>query len=121
MRKLAGSKDYPLCLVAYKEGLPVGTVSLTKRDMSTRLELFPWLAGLYVKADHRGHAIGKTLSERILVEARRAGFERVYLFTHLVKCKDHHFKVEGTEVTSPLPGPFPSCREYFAYSLCPYA
>jgi predicted N-acetyltransferase YhbS len=71
----------PLCRVALLDGQPAGVVNLVDNDNERHTEWHPWLAGMVVAADHRGHGIGSTLVRTLLDDARRLGFERVYFGT----------------------------------------
>jgi len=77
----AQARTMPLTLVARDNGTPVGTASLVTHGMRTRLDLTPWLGAVYVLPKYRGRGIGTALCRRAVREARRLGYERVYLFT----------------------------------------
>jgi N-acetylglutamate synthase-like GNAT family acetyltransferase len=72
----------PLTLLALAEDQTLlGTASLYPQDMSTRPELSPWLAAVYVVPAYRTQGIGTQLvqaSERV---AGELGVPRLYLFT----------------------------------------
>jgi GNAT superfamily N-acetyltransferase len=71
----------PLTVVALDEGKPVGTASLFLHDMSTRPELSPWLAAVYVLSSHRNRGIGSGLVQQIEAITERLQIPRLYLFT----------------------------------------
>ena len=73
--------DLPLGLASFEGGVPTGTLSILEQDLGRSSELSPWIAGVYVDPPHRGKGIGKALVESGVKEARRLGFESVYLFT----------------------------------------
>lgn len=75
--------DFPLMYVAFEEGHPVGTVALLRADLFSRQDLYPWMADLYVPPEHRGRGIGSALQDFSLAEAKRRGFEKIYLYTPL--------------------------------------
>ncbi len=50
-------------------------------DMDTRLNLTPWLAGLYVSAPRRRQGIGAALVSAIEKTAHDLGVEKLYLYT----------------------------------------
>jgi predicted N-acetyltransferase YhbS len=77
-RRLTG---VPCAWVALLDGVPVGSVSLVASNMSTRPDLTPWLAALYVLPDHRGRGVGTALTRRCESEAAIAGYRRLYLYT----------------------------------------
>jgi GNAT superfamily N-acetyltransferase len=72
----------PLTLLAFEGDLPVGTSSLVLQDISSRPELSPWVAGVYVLPEHRGKGIGSRLVGLAEQVARRLGVKQLYLFTH---------------------------------------
>src|SRR3954447_6778241 len=51
----------PLTLIALRGSTLVGTASIFVTDMTTHLELGPWLAAVYVAAEQRGNGIGSQL------------------------------------------------------------
>jgi GNAT superfamily N-acetyltransferase len=79
--KRANSGDIPMALVAVQDNTFLGTVSLKSNDMDTREDLFPWLAGVYVKKEFRGQGVAKALIDALLSYARSIGFNKIYLYT----------------------------------------
>jgi len=71
----------PIALVAFDNQELLGTVCLKVHDMDTRLDLSPWLAGLYVAAPRRRQGIGATLVAAIENKAIELGIEKLYLHT----------------------------------------
>jgi GNAT superfamily N-acetyltransferase len=71
----------PVALVAFKGTALVGTVCLKTYDMDTRLDLSPWLAGLYVPESWRRQGIGTALVEAIEEKAKILGILKLYLYT----------------------------------------
>lgn len=61
--------------------LVIGCYALLTNDLISRQDLLPWLACLYVEEPHRGEALGARLLAHGSAEARRLGFEKVYLTT----------------------------------------
>jgi N-acetylglutamate synthase-like GNAT family acetyltransferase len=49
--------------------------------MDTRPKLSPWLASVYVAAEHRCQGIGSALVRRVVEEAAALDVQRLYLFT----------------------------------------
>lgn len=71
----------PLSLVAFsEEGQPVGAASILASTVTHR-HLTPWLSSVVVPSIHRGHGIASALSLWAVKEARRLGFDTLYLFT----------------------------------------
>jgi len=60
---------------------PIGTASLTVHDLETRPDLTPWLASVFVCAEHRGSGVGGALVNAVVAHARKLGVESLYLFT----------------------------------------
>jgi len=71
----------PLALIALVEGRPVGTASLIAHDMTSRPELCPWLAAVYVLPEQRGQGIGSRLVRSIEQKARLLEIGTLYLMT----------------------------------------
>ena len=49
--------------------------------MDSRLDLTPWLAGVFVASQHRRKGIGAALVRRILDEATPLHISKLYLYT----------------------------------------
>jgi GNAT superfamily N-acetyltransferase len=71
----------PLTLVAMIGPIPAGTSSLVAHDISTRDDLSPWLAGVYVSPEFRNQGIGTALVREAERHATRLRLSRLYLFT----------------------------------------
>ena len=71
----------PLTVVAHENGQVLGSASLIPHDMDTRLELSPWLAGVFVGTDYRRKGIGAQLGRRIMTEAASLKVPVLYLYT----------------------------------------
>lgn len=62
----------------------IGFISLLKTDGEERKELTPWYGTMYVKKEYRGKGYSKLLNNAILSEAKKLGYNKVYLKTDLV-------------------------------------
>ncbi|MFZ1221195.1 MAG: GNAT family N-acetyltransferase [Chthoniobacterales bacterium] len=71
----------PLTVVALDGPEVLGSASLVLHDMETRMELTPWLAGVFVGEQYRRRGIGAELVRRIMVEAGRLKVPLLYLYT----------------------------------------
>jgi N-acetylglutamate synthase-like GNAT family acetyltransferase len=71
----------PLTVVALEAGELRGAASLIPHDMETRMELSPWLAGVFVGEAYRCRGIGAQLVRRIMSEATRLEVPLLYLYT----------------------------------------
>ena len=77
----AGRGSIPFTIVALDNGEMLGSASLIRHDMDTRLELTPWLAGVFVAPEHRRRGIGAQLVRRIMAEAGPLHVSVLYLYT----------------------------------------
>jgi predicted N-acetyltransferase YhbS len=77
----ANTDKIPVTLVAFEGQELLGTVCLKAHDMDTRLDLTPWLAGLYVSAPRRRQGTGARLVSAIEEKAYELGVKRLYLYT----------------------------------------
>ena len=71
----------PLTLVALLGDQPVGTASLMFTDMSSRPDLSPWLASVYVAPEHRKQGIGSQLTKAIEEISQGLHVKKLFLFT----------------------------------------
>lgn len=78
-RKHANADSMPLTYVALHEGKAVGMCSLREND-GIRPDLTPWLGSLGVAEGYRGQGIARQLIEVIKQEAKKFGFDTLYLF-----------------------------------------
>ena len=68
--------DYDPILVAHWNSEPAGCVAMHPMERKSCE-----MKRLFVRAQYRGHAIGRALAERIIAEARSRGYERMRLDT----------------------------------------
>lgn len=61
----------------------IGFISIFPKDCEEEIELKPWYATMYVKAEYRKQGYSKILNTAILKEAKRRGFKVLYLKTDL--------------------------------------
>jgi GNAT superfamily N-acetyltransferase len=71
----------PTIYVALDRDELLGSVTLNEHDMSTRLGLSPWLAGVYVTPPARGQGVASALVRHAVGQASRMGMDRLYLYT----------------------------------------
>ncbi len=74
-------EDIPQMYVAIYNNSPIGVVSLWRNDLTSRQDLFPWLATLFVKEEYRHIGVGKKLQEKCIDVVRELGYEKLYLIT----------------------------------------
>ncbi len=82
LQERVGRRQIPTVVVALLDENVVGFACLEEHDMSTRLDLSPWLASVLVAPLCRGGGIGTALSERIVEEARALGVPDLFLYTY---------------------------------------
>ena len=71
----------PLTVVAHEGSEVLGSASLVLHDMETRMELTPWLAGVFVGEQYRRRGIGAQLVRRIMEAAGKLDVPLLYLYT----------------------------------------
>ena len=98
LRERVNTDKLPLALVAVERGDVIGTVSLKKYDMDTRMQYSPWLASLYVTRRSRNKGVGLSLIQAGIAEARRLGIEQLYLYTRDKKHVDFYLAQGWTVV-----------------------
>src|SRR5690625_2441062 len=71
----AAGDQLPLTWIAFDDENLFGSASLVASDMETRPDLHPWLASVYVAAEHRRKGIGGALVQHVMNEARIRDFD----------------------------------------------
>lgn len=80
---MARATDMPVVLVAMESGQLLGSATLQAADgLLPDLDLTPWLAGVYVKAEHRSRGIAGTLIHKVEALALAMGHPTLHLCTH---------------------------------------
>jgi GNAT superfamily N-acetyltransferase len=69
-------------IIALEDNQVLGTASLDLEDLPPRPDLSPWLASVYVPVEYRLRAIGSLLIGQVEQEARKQGFDSIYLHTY---------------------------------------
>jgi GNAT superfamily N-acetyltransferase len=81
LRDACSHKAIPTVVIAFADSVLLGSAMLISHDMDTRMDLSPWLAGVFVLPEHRRRGIGVALVQRIIDEARTLGVQRLYLYS----------------------------------------
>ncbi len=79
--KKTNCNKLPITYVAIENSECIGTVSLFINDLTTRMDLWPWLASLVVRHDYRNKGVGEKLINYALREAKSLGYKKVFLKT----------------------------------------
>lgn len=81
LRRRTSRDRIPTTYVAFEKDQLVGSVTLVDNDMSTRPDLWSWLAGLYVAPQAHGRGIGSALVHHAVAKVAEIGIPRLYLYT----------------------------------------
>ena len=74
-------RQIPTTFVAFDGEMLLGSACLLADDMHQYRDLTPWLASVFVAAEHRGGGVGSALVGRVVEEAQALGVETLYLYT----------------------------------------
>jgi predicted N-acetyltransferase YhbS len=80
LRNALQTEHLPLAFIAVSDGELVGSAGILASTVTHR-HLSPWLSSVFVPEQCRGQGIASALSLWAVKEARRLGFETLYLFT----------------------------------------
>lgn len=72
----------PQSFVLLVDDKPVGTASITAHDLDERPDLTPWLAGVFVVPEARGHGYAALLVSAVENEGRRQSVQTLWLHTN---------------------------------------
>ena len=64
-----------------KEGEIIGCTGLITNDFISRMDLYPWICAVFIEESQRGNAYASLLLEKAKQDAKKAGFEYIYLST----------------------------------------
>ncbi|MCC8197569.1 MAG: GNAT family N-acetyltransferase [Tannerellaceae bacterium] len=75
----------------------IGSAGLVANDFISRMDLYPWICGLFIEEPYRGKAYGALLMEQAKADAKKGGFTHVYLSTdHIGYYEKYGFQYIGT-------------------------
>ncbi len=102
LRTRMNRERIPATYIAFDADELLGSVTLNDHDMSTRPDLSPWLAGLYVIPARRKQGIGSALVDHAVRSASWMGVTRLYLYSESArglydKLGWHHIRDEYYE------------------------
>ncbi len=75
----------PALYIGCIDGKPIGTSLLMEEDMTTRKDLTPWLAGVYVIPEERRKWYGTILAHHAMMQAKELGIPKLWLYTHTAR------------------------------------
>lgn len=103
----------PRWYLLMRENTIIGSFGLIANDFISRQDLWPWLCALYVEENERNKGLGGMLLEFGRREAKKLGFDKVYLST------DHtgYYEKYGWRFIGIGYGPFGESRIYEAEAL----
>lgn len=81
LRASCGHCQIPTVVIAFDGDALMGSAMLIAHDMDTRMELSPWLAGVFVAPERRRKGIGAELVQRVIDDATVLGLRRLFLYT----------------------------------------
>lgn len=94
MERCLGDILVPSIFIAKENNALLGSAAIIEHDMDTRLDLSPWLAGVYVSENYRKKGIGSKLVLHVMDQAKKNGFNTLYLYT--LKHSDFYRKLGWT-------------------------
>ncbi len=71
----------PFIFVAHNSQQFVGSVALFEYDLDLKRDFSPWISGVYTVPEYRGKGVAKTLIHKILLQAKKLGYNKIYLHT----------------------------------------
>ncbi len=99
VRTMPDATGLPVSFIALNDGRPVGVARLVMHDMETRMDLSPWLSGVFVPVPHRGHRIGTKVCKAVVDEAATLGFSTLYLYT---PDRERFYSRQGWQTVEPV-------------------
>ncbi len=73
----------PVFYLIMKDNEICGCSALIVNDFISRHDLYPWFACVFVEKEHRGQKLGSMMMDRGAQDAKKIGFEKMYLTTDL--------------------------------------
>lgn len=72
----------PQTFILLEDDIPVGTVTMARKDLDERPDLTPWLAGVFVIPDRRGRGYVRHLFAEFEKACRAAPIDVAWLYTN---------------------------------------
>jgi len=80
-RSLATDCVLPIWYLLMDGDKIIGCVGLITNDFISCMDLWPWLAALYIEEDYRGNNYAALLIDAAKRDTKKAGFDKLYLAT----------------------------------------
>lgn len=88
--------DLPQWYLLEKETTIIGCAGLITNDFISRMDLYPWLCAVFIDKKQRGNAYATILMDKAKFDAKKFGFETLYLSTeHVGYYEKYGFKYIG--------------------------
>ena len=78
---LNAENPLPQWYLLLDSGTIAGCAGLVTNDFNSRMDLYPWLAALYIDESYRGNYLSKRLIEKAMQNAAEYGFSQLNLCT----------------------------------------
>lgn len=78
---IGARNDLPQWYLLEKKSEIIGCAGLITNDFISRGDLYPWLCALFIEEEHRGNAYALKLMEKAKADAKKFGFDYLYLST----------------------------------------
>jgi GNAT superfamily N-acetyltransferase len=81
LRENLGNGDFPICMVAFENRIPLGAARLKLHEMDIYPERAHWLGSVFVAPEARGRNIASKLAGKVAETATSLGVRSLYLQT----------------------------------------